>query len=175
MPSSTAPEAPPAGLRFDAVTLDHARPGEAPFRALDAVSFTLPPRARIGIAGPSGAGKSTLLHLAAALRRPTLGRILWGETDLGRLPDQARTRLRREAIGFVFQDFHLVDELSALDNVVLPARFAAWRIAAETTARARDLLARCGLVDPARPAALDRKSTRLNSSHTDISRMPSSA
>ncbi len=149
MPPSAAPEV----LTFDAVTVDHARRGEPPFRALDAVSLTLPPATVHGITGPSGAGKSTLLHLASALMRPTSGRVLWGDTDLATLPETARTRWRRDTVGFVFQDFHLVDELSVRDNVLLPATFAAARLSTEIRDRADALIARCGLADPARRAA----------------------
>lgn len=157
MPMSAAPDAAPASgpaaLVFDTVTVDHARPGEPPFRALDAVSLTCLPGSVHGLAGPSGAGKSTLLHLASGLKRPSAGRLLWGTTDIAGLTDPARTRWRRETIGFVFQDFHLVDELSVLDNVLLPATFAASRLDADTRDRAEALIARCGLVDPARRAA----------------------
>lgn len=157
MPMSAAPDAPEPSvalpLVFDAVTVDRARPGDPPFRALDAVSLTLAPGAIHGLAGPSGAGKSTLLHLASGLTRPSAGRVLWGTTDLATRSETDRTRWRRETIGFVFQDFHLVDELSVLDNILLPTHFAATRADAATRDRALALVARCGLVDPARRAA----------------------
>jgi len=156
MPMSAAPEPEPGAalpLVFDAVTVDRARPGDPPFRALDAVSLTLGAGTVHGLSGPSGAGKSTLLHLASGLMRPSAGRVLWGATDFAALSESARTRWRHRTIGFVFQDFHLVDELSVLDNVLLPTRFAGTGPDAATLERARTLVADCGLVDPARRAA----------------------
>jgi len=74
------------------------------------------------VMGPSGSGKSTLLHCAAGLDRPTAGVVAVGGTDLGPLSEKARTVLRRERIGFVFQEFNLMPALTARQNVELPLR-----------------------------------------------------
>ena len=74
----------------------------------------------LAIMGPSGCGKSTLLHLMGLLDVPTLGRVTLEGHDVGGLSDRARARARNAAIGFVFQTFHLIPELSVLDNVELP-------------------------------------------------------
>ncbi|AIY19015.1 ATP-binding cassette domain-containing protein [Pimelobacter simplex] len=79
------------------------------------------------IMGPSGSGKSTLLQCAAGLDRPTSGRVLVGGHDLVRLDEAALTRLRRSAMGFVFQAYNLLPALTAYDNVALPARLAGRR------------------------------------------------
>jgi putative ABC transport system ATP-binding protein len=109
--------------------------GDATVRALDGVSLQIPTGRFTAIMGPSGSGKSTLLHLLAGLDLPTSGRVLLGDTDLGALPDAALTRVRRDRLGFVFQAFNLLPQLTAAQNIDLPARLAgrrpdpAWRAA----------------------------------------------
>jgi putative ABC transport system ATP-binding protein len=108
----------------------------------------------LGLRGASGAGKTTLFHCLAGICRPATGRIVWGGTDICSLTPDALTEWRRSHLGLVFQDFHLIDGLSALDNVLLPAHFVGWRIASEVKARAHDLLAAVGMKVPHRLAAL---------------------
>jgi len=109
----------------------------------------------VALVGPSGAGKSTLLHIAGLLERPDGGDVIVGGTSCRRLGDDARTALRRTAIGFVYQFHHLLPEFSALENIVVPQMIAA---ASKSAARdrARDLLGMVGLADRAthRPAKL---------------------
>ncbi|OSQ45720.1 ABC transporter ATP-binding protein [Thalassospira alkalitolerans] len=99
----------------------------------------------VGISGPSGSGKSSLLYLISGLLRPTRGQINWNDTDITKLSEGACDRWRRQSIGFVFQDFHLIDEVSPLENVLIPASFAGWRISADTRQRAHDLLDQVGV------------------------------
>jgi putative ABC transport system ATP-binding protein len=87
---------------------------------LDGLSLRVEPGATIAIVGESGAGKSTLLNLIAGLETPDAGRIELAGTELTGLDDDARTRVRRQAIGFVFQAFHIIPHLTALENTVLP-------------------------------------------------------
>lgn len=75
------------------------------------------------LAGPSGSGKSTLLYLLSGLLTPDNGSVEWAGTDLARLSEGRRDRWRRSHAGFIFQDFHLIPELSPLDNVLAPALF----------------------------------------------------
>lgn len=107
------------------------------------------------VVGPSGSGKSTLLHLCGALDRPTSGCVRVLDTDLTEADDRTLTRFRRHHIGFIFQFFHLLPTLSALENIMLPARLA--RVARkEAFARGNDLLSRVGLANRAqhRPSEL---------------------
>ncbi|HYZ61720.1 MAG TPA: ATP-binding cassette domain-containing protein, partial [Acetobacteraceae bacterium] len=98
----------------------------------------------VALAAPSGAGKSTLLHLAGLLDRPDGGAVVIEGRDAGGLSDAARTAIRRDTIGFVYQFHHLLAEFTALENVVLPQMIAGRpRRAAE--ARGRDLLTAFGL------------------------------
>jgi putative ABC transport system ATP-binding protein len=96
--------------------------------ALDGVSVTVPAGRFTVVMGPSGSGKSTLLHCAAALERPTSGRVLVGGADVWALGERERTRLRRDRLGFVFQSFNLVPTLTARENLLLPARLAGRRV-----------------------------------------------
>lgn len=100
------------------------RLGESEVRALAGVSLTIPEGSFVALMGPSGSGKSTLLHILGLLDRPTSGRYLLAGRDVGHLPDNDRTLLRRHTIGFVFQFFHLLPRLTALGNVELPMLFA---------------------------------------------------
>lgn len=104
----------------------------------------------VSIIGSSGSGKSTLLHLLGTLDQPDAGEIYWEGTRLDNRPTRQRDRFRNEAVGFVFQFYHLLPELSALENVMLPTliRLSAWsyfRERASLRARAKELLARVGL------------------------------
>jgi putative ABC transport system ATP-binding protein len=116
--------------------------------ALDHVFLDVAPGRVVAIVGRSGSGKSTLLHLAAGIDLPTSGAVLVGGRDLAGLGDRARTLLRRDAIGLVFQFFHLLPHLSVRDNVALPAMIAGGRTAADED-RLDGLLERVGLRDRA--------------------------
>src|ERR1700754_3891858 len=102
--------------------------------ALDGVDLTVAPGEALAVMGPSGSGKSTLLNLIAGLDRPTEGRGEVAGPDLTGLSETALARFRRRNIGIVFQFFHLLDELTARDNVLLPAQLAG---SSRRTARAR--------------------------------------
>jgi putative ABC transport system ATP-binding protein len=99
----------------------------------------------LGISGISGAGKTTLFHCLAGIARPSAGLIDWGGTEIVALAADALCRWRRRHLGLVFQDFHLVEGLSMLDNVLLPACFDRWNPTPALRQRARDLLAAVGL------------------------------
>jgi putative ABC transport system ATP-binding protein len=115
---------------------------------LDGLSLKVEPGATIAIVGESGAGKSTLLNLIAGLETPDAGRIELAGTELTTLDDEARTRLRRRAIGFVFQAFHIIPHLTALENTVLPLVLQGVE-ARERATRAHRMLEAVGLGDRA--------------------------
>ena len=105
---------------------------------VDDVSLAIAAGESVAVTGPSGAGKSTLLALLAGLDAPTRGRVLLAGQDLTRLDEDGRARLRAQRVGFVFQSFHLIPALTALENVMLPLELAgqpdARRTANETLA-----------------------------------------
>jgi putative ABC transport system ATP-binding protein len=92
-------------------------PGVPPVRALDGVDLRVDDGELVAVVGPSGSGKSTLLNIVGALDRPTAGTARIAGADIGALSDRALSAVRARRIGFVFQQFHLLDGLSALDNV----------------------------------------------------------
>ena len=93
-------------------------------KAIDGVSFAIPKGVFVAITGPSGSGKSTLLYLLGGLESPTTGTIHVEGIDVGHLRGRAADRFRRSKVGFVFQDFNLIPNLSALENVMLPMELA---------------------------------------------------
>ncbi len=109
----------------------------------------------LAVMGPSGCGKSTLLHLLGGLDRPTSGELSLAGQRIDAMGERGLARLRREAVGFVFQAFHLMDELTAAENVELPALLAGVP-PRRARRRAADLLEQVGLADRARflPSAL---------------------
>ena len=111
------------------------------------VSFAVERGESLAIVGPSGSGKSTLLAMLAGLALPTRGTVLLNGVDLTSLDEDGRARLRAGHVGFVFQSFHLVPSLTAIENVMLPLELAGTAGAAE---RAREALERVGLVPRAR-------------------------
>ncbi|WP_307815456.1 ABC transporter ATP-binding protein [Planobispora rosea] len=110
-------------LRLDAVSRTYGT-GPAAVTALDGVTLSLPAGTFTAVMGPSGSGKSTLLQCAAGLDRPTGGRVTVGGVEIDGQSESARTELRRERIGFVFQQFNLLPTLTVLQNVLLPLRLA---------------------------------------------------
>jgi lipoprotein-releasing system ATP-binding protein len=98
--------------------------GDASLEVLRGVDLDVFQGEMVGLVGPSGSGKSSLLHAAGLLEHPTAGSIVIDGEDCGSLSDRARTAIRLRALGFVYQFHHLLPELSALDNVALPAMIA---------------------------------------------------
>jgi putative ABC transport system ATP-binding protein len=124
----------------------HFGTGEALIRAVDCVDLQVATGEAVVVTGPSGCGKSTLLQLMGGLDLPTSGEVWVGDRRLDRLSERARARLRRDHVGFVFQDFHLMDELTAVENVELPALLAGTPLG-QARRRASDLLEDMGLGD----------------------------
>ncbi|MGE0453444.1 MAG: ABC transporter ATP-binding protein [Vicinamibacteria bacterium] len=124
-------------------------------RALDDVSFSLGAGESLAVMGPSGSGKSTLLSLAGALDRPTRGECRLQGRDVARLDDRALSRLRNRTVGFVFQAFHLIPQLSVAENVEAPLAYGPWP-EREWRVRARACLERVGIAHRAahRPSEL---------------------
>jgi putative ABC transport system ATP-binding protein len=115
---------------------------EGPLTIVNEVSVAVAARESIAIVGPSGAGKSTLLALLAGLDLPSSGEVWLAGSNLSVLDEDARARLRAQHVGFVFQSFHLVPSLTALENVMLPLELAGRR---DANTAASDMLARVGL------------------------------
>lgn len=98
--------------------------GAAPVQALRSVSLTIAEGEYLAITGPSGSGKTTLLNIIGGLDKPTAGRCLVAGVDLATLDDRGLTRHRRSFVGFVFQAYNLISDMSVVDNVGLPLRYS---------------------------------------------------
>ena len=122
------------------------RVGPEPVRVLRGVSVVVGVGEVVALVGASGVGKSTLLHLLGTLDRPTAGRVLWRGEDLFRRGEPGLVRFRREEVGFVFQFYNLLGEMTALDNAMLPELMCR-RPLLEARARAAEALAEVGLAD----------------------------
>jgi ABC-type lipoprotein export system ATPase subunit len=129
--------------------------GEGLVRAVDGVDLDILAGETVAVMGPSGCGKSTLLHLLGGLGRPSGGEVSLNGRRIDDIGEKALARMRRSAVGFVFQAFHLMEELTAIENVELSALLAG-RSPLAARRRAEELLEQVGLADRARylPSAL---------------------
>ncbi len=127
------------------IVKEFATSGE-PLRILDGVNVELDRGQNLAIVGPSGSGKSTFLHLSGTLDRPTSGSINLLGTEISSLPEIKLPSFRNEQIGFVFQEHHLLPQLTALENVLLPT-LAKGKSSQQQNERAKELLDQVGLAD----------------------------
>lgn len=123
--------------------------------ALRGVSFDVPRGDYVAIMGPSGSGKSTLLNLLGCLDRPTSGRLLLGEDDVAQLDDDSLSHIRASRIGFIFQSYNLIPQLTVLENIEVPLYYQG-RITRDDKRRCEELATMVGLGDRLqhRPAQL---------------------
>jgi putative ABC transport system ATP-binding protein len=131
-------------LRCEALTRSYLSGGRE-ITVLRDVAFELEAGGFLAVTGPSGSGKSTLLGLLAGLDRPTRGRVVLDGRDLSLLSEDERALVRAEAVGFVFQSFHLIPTLTAQENVQVPLELRG----EDGRERARELLSRVGLAERA--------------------------
>ena len=131
--------------RFESVTKEYVLDGGT-VRALRGVSMEIPEGDYVAIMGPSGSGKSTLLNLLGCLDRPTAGTIWLGDDDVSRLSDDRLSEIRASRIGFVFQSYNLIPQLTVLENVQVPLYYQG-RLAAEDRQRCKVLAEMVGLGD----------------------------
>ena len=122
--------------------------GEGLVRAVHDISLDIARSEMLAVTGPSGCGKSTLLHLLGGLDRPSAGELWLAGGRIDRCSERALAHLRRDQVGFVFQAFHLMDELTARENIELPALLAG-RSPRQAQQRAGQLLQQVGLTDRA--------------------------
>lgn len=100
------------------LTLEHVSKIYGPLKALDDINLTVEKGEWLAIMGPSGSGKSTMMNIVGCMDRPSLGRVILDGDDISRVSEQELCRIRRERIGLVFQQFHLINYLTALENVM---------------------------------------------------------
>lgn len=100
------------------LTLEHVSKIYGPLKALDDINLTVEKGEWLAIMGPSGSGKSTMMNIVGCMDRPSIGRVILDGDDISRVSEQELCRIRRERIGLVFQQFHLINYLTALENVM---------------------------------------------------------
>jgi len=142
-------------IRLEEVRKDYAM-GDAEVHALAGVSLDFRRGSFWALMGPSGSGKSTLLNLVGCLDRPSAGRYLLDGEEVGHLDDDARSLLRLRRLGFVFQSFNLIPQLTVRENIELPLFYLGWD-EAESAARAETLAVEVGL-----EARLDHRPAELS-------------
>lgn len=142
-------------LRVTDIGMQYPTPGE-PLVVLSGLTLSLSPGESAAVMGPSGSGKSTLLNVVGTLEPPTSGTVRVDDVDPYALSERALARFRNRRIGFIFQEHHLLPQLSAMENVLLPTLAADGANGGDPESRARRLLDRVGLSDRLghRPAEL---------------------
>ena len=130
-------------IKIDNITKKF-KSGDSTVKALDNVSFSITKGDFVSIIGKSGSGKTTLLALMGALEKPTEGSIVVDGEDITKMSDSKLIKYRRDKIGFIFQQYNLIPNLTALENVMLPMEFAGVKIK-DRINRAKDLLNKVGI------------------------------
>ena len=119
------------------------------FTALKNVSLKIKDGEYVGIMGTSGSGKSTLMHIIGLLEKPSRGEVFLDDKDVSTLDDNDTSTVRNEYVGFVFQQFNLLNKLTVLENVILPTVYARKKLAYDPIEKAMYLLTRFGLAEKA--------------------------
>ncbi len=137
-------------IKLDGVTKEYKLDEEVVFTALKDVSLTIKDGEFSSIIGPSGSGKSTLMHLIGLLDKPSRGKVEINGKDISKLDDDAISTLRNEYVGFVFQQFNLINKLTVLENILLPTIYARKKLSFNPREKALYLLERFGMQEKAK-------------------------
>src|SRR3990172_2362156 len=121
--------------------------GDTRVKAVDDISLTIKDKELVGILGASGSGKSTLMYLVGLVETPTHGQIILDGPDVSRLSDQQLSAIRNQTVGFVFQQFNLLNKFTVLENVMLPVKYSQTSLDFNPKIRAEELLTKFGIYD----------------------------
>ncbi len=131
------------------IQVDHVwkeyKMGDVLFHALKDINLSIKKGELIGIIGPSGSGKSTLMHIIGLLDKPTCGSVFINGIDVSKVSDEKISSLRNEFVGFIFQQFNLINKLTILENILLPTVYARKKISYDPKEKAMYLIKRFGL------------------------------
>lgn len=133
-------------IRLTNITKDY-QVGDEVAHVLRGISLAIKEKEYISILGASGSGKSTLMYIVGLLDTPTSGRVEINGRDVSKFPDTELSKLRNHYVGFVFQQFNLINKLSVFENVLLPTRYASERLGFDPNTRALELLRQFGLYE----------------------------
>jgi putative ABC transport system ATP-binding protein len=131
-------------IKLSNVTKEYMLSGEL-FIALKNINLEIKKGEYVGILGPSGSGKSTLMHIIGLLDRPTRGDVIINDKNIKNLSDEDLSKLRNEFVGFVFQQFNLINKLTVLENVLLPTIYARKKYEFNVRVRAMEILKEFGI------------------------------
>jgi len=134
-------------IRLENVWKEYKLDGELTFTALQDVSLNIKDGEIVSIVGPSGSGKSTLMHIIGLLDKPSRGQTFIENKDISKLDDDQISTLRNEFVGFVFQQFNLINKLTALENILLPTIYVRRKLDYDTQEHALYLMKRFNLLD----------------------------
>ena len=137
-------------IKLEGVTKEYKLDEEVVFTALKNVSLTIKDGEFSSIIGPSGSGKSTLMHIIGLLDKPSRGKVIINGKDISKLDDDAVSTLRNEYVGFVFQQFNLINKLTVLENILLPTIYAKKKLSFKPSEKALYLLERFGMKEKAK-------------------------
>jgi ABC-type lipoprotein export system ATPase subunit len=132
-------------IKLQNVWKDYQIDRELTFTALKNVNLTIKDGEFVGITGPSGSGKSTLMHIIGLLDKPSKGTVYINGKDISKINDDALSSLRNEFVGFVFQQFNLINKYTVLENVMLPATYSRKKLSYDPQDRAIELLKKIGI------------------------------
>jgi len=121
--------------------------GEEEVHAVSGINLSIQKKEYISILGSSGSGKSTLMHMIGLLDSPTSGKIFLNDQDISKLSDDELSMMRNNNVGFVFQQFNLINKFTVLENVILPAKYTRSKLDFDPVQRAEELLKRFGIYD----------------------------
>ncbi len=133
-------------IKLDRICKKYDIDGGEVFYALKNVSLEIKKNEFAAIVGPSGSGKSTLMHIIGLLDKPTKGKVFINEKEISRLNDDEISKIRNRSIGFVFQQFNLINKLTVLENILLPVSYCRERLSFDPKKRALDLIQRFNIL-----------------------------
>ncbi len=136
-------------IRLVDVTKEYVIDKEYTFFALKKASLHIKEKEFVSIMGPSGSGKSTLMHIVGLLDSPTKGKVFIGDKEISHITDDELSRLRNEFVGFVFQQFNLINKLTVLENIMLPTIYSRKELDFDPKTRATEVLSSFGMEEKA--------------------------
>jgi len=134
-------------IKLSEIWKEYELDGDVVFTALKNINLEINDGEFVGIMGASGSGKSTLMHVIGLLDKPSRGKVFLDGRDISKLDDNETSTLRNEYVGFVFQQFNLLNKLTVLENVLLPTVYARKKLGYDSNEKALSLLTRFGLTD----------------------------
>ena len=133
-------------IKFQDVEKDYLI-GEETAKVLKKINLVIKDGEFTSIVGPSGCGKSTMMHILGLLDKPTSGKVVIDDKDVSHMSDDALSEIRNRYVGFIFQQFNLINKLSVIENVILPAKYSKTKIDFDPVERAEELLKRFGIFE----------------------------